>query len=110
MLKPNIAESDPVQVKGMWKADENGHAYTVTTGTGPHNTTTCMVVFGDPKPRRDDLFAALSNALTLKPTADTPGSEWRSEMYQVENLSPSNVVLQIVSSNGDAFTAAIMGN
>ena len=65
---------------------------------------------GDPKPRRDDLFAALSNALTLKPTADTPGSEWRSEMYQVENLSPSNVVLQIVSSNGDAFTAAIMGN
>jgi hypothetical protein len=110
MLKPNVLESDPVQVKGMWRVDENGQAYTVTTGTGPRNSTTCMVFFGDPKPRRDDIVAAVSNALTLKPTADTPGSEWRSEMYQVENLLPNNVILQVVSSNGDVFSAAIMGN
>jgi hypothetical protein len=110
MLKPNILETDPVQVKGMWRVDENGQAYTVTTGTGPHNSTTCMVFFGDPKPRRNDLVVAVSNALTLKPTADTPGSEWRSEMYQVENLSPNNVILQIVSSNGDVYSAAILGN
>lgn len=110
MLMPNVPLNDPVQVKGMWKVADHGRAYTVTIGTGPRNSTTCMVIFADPRPRRDDLFAAVAKTLKLKPRADTPGSEWRSEMYQVQDLLPANAILQIVSSGGNAYSVAIMGN
>jgi len=49
----------------MWRVRQNGQSYTVTTATGPWGSTSCLVMFNDPKPSRDDFIAAVSNAVTL---------------------------------------------
>jgi hypothetical protein len=111
MIHPGGSENDPLKVSGMWRVEEDGHAYIVTTGVGPGDHTACQVEFEHPKPGRDDFFAAVSGALTLNVAGDFPGAGWRTEMYQIENLAPKNAVLLFVSSaDGAVYRGAVMGN
>ena len=67
--------------------------------------------FEHPKPGRDDFFTAVSAALRIKFADDFPGAGWRTEMYQIENLAPNDVVLLFVSSSdGAVYRGAVMGN
>jgi len=111
MLDPAFPENDPLKVVGMWRVNQNGLSYVVTTGTGPNNHTACQVQFDDPKPGRDHFLAAVSDALMLKIVGDFPGPDWHMEMYQIKNLAPNNVVLLFVSSSdGAVYHASVMGN
>lgn len=111
MVVSGGGENDPLKLAGMWRVEEDGHAYIVTTGVGPGDQTACQVEFERPKPDRDDFFAAVSGALTLTIAGDFPGAGWRTEMYQIENLAPKNTVLLFVSSSdGAVYRAAVMGN
>ncbi|MBV8825402.1 MAG: hypothetical protein JO084_13485 [Bradyrhizobiaceae bacterium] len=111
MVDLGRAENDPMKVAGMWRVEEDGHAYTVTTGVGPGDHSACQVEFEHPKPGRDDFFAAVSGSLTLNVAGDFPGGGWRMEMYQIENLAPKNAVLLFVSSSeGAVYRGAVMGN
>jgi len=111
MLDPNVSEKDPLKVTGMWRVSQNGQSYTVTTGVGPRNSTSCLVVFKDPKPSRDGFIAVISHALTLKANINHADSDMRQEMYQIVNLAPKNVVLQVASRpDGSVFEASIIGS
>jgi hypothetical protein len=110
MLDPTVPEPGPLKVVGIWLVSQNGQSYTVSTGTGPHGKTSCEVGFIYPKPQRNDFIAAASNAVTLKSVIDQASSSFRLEMYQIENLSPKNVVLQLASSpDGAVFEASVIG-
>ena len=111
MIHPGAGENDPLKVAGMWRVEQDGHAYIVTTGVGPGDDTACQVEFEHPKPGRDDFFAAVSAALTLNLAGDFPGGGWRTEMYLIGNLAPKNTVLLFVSSSdGAVYRGAVMGN
>lgn len=104
-------ENAPLRVTGMWRVEEDGHAYTVTIGLSPGDNTACQVEFELPKPDRDDFFAAVSAVLTLTCTGDFPRVDYHMEMYQIENLAPKNVTLLFVSSsNGAVYRGAVMTN
>jgi len=110
MLDATGPEPDPLKVEGIWLVNQNGQSYTVSTGIGPHGKTTCEVGFIYPKPHRNDFVAAAANALTLKSTIDRVSASFRLEMYQIENLAPKNVVLQLASSpDGAVFEASVIG-
>jgi hypothetical protein len=110
MLDPTVPEPGPLKVEGIWLVSQNGQSYTVSTGIGPHGKTSCEVGFIFPKPQRNDFIAAASNAVTLKNIIDQASSSFRLEMYQIENLSPKNVVLQLASSpDGAVFEASVIG-
>jgi len=110
MLDPTVPEPGPLKVEGIWLVSQMGQSYTVSTGIGPHGKTSCEVGFIYPKPHRDDFIAAASNAVTLKSIIDQVSSSFRLEMYQIENLSPKNVVLQLASSpDGAVFEASVIG-
>jgi hypothetical protein len=110
MLDPTVPEPGPLKVEGIWLVSQNGQSYTVSTGVGPHGKTTCEVGFIFPKPHRNDFVAAAANAVTLKNIIDQPSSSFRLEMYQIQNLAPKNVVLQLASSpDGAVFEASVIG-
>jgi len=110
MIDPAVPENDPVRVNGMWQVNQNGQSYTVTTGTGPHGKTSCLVMFIDPKPSRDGFIAAISSAVRLKSVIDSGRSSWHHEMYQIEDMAPKNVILQLASSpDGMVYEASIIG-
>src|SRR5262249_61285359 len=66
MLDPAFPENDPIKVVGMWRGNQKGLSYNVTTGTGPKKHTACYGQFNDPQARRDHFFAAVFDALALK--------------------------------------------
>jgi len=110
MLDPTVPEPGPLKVEGIWLVSQNGQSYTVSTGIGPHGKTSCEVGFIYPKPHRDDFIAAAANAVTLKNIIDQASASFRLEMYQIENLAPKNVVLQLASSpDGAVFEASVIG-
>jgi hypothetical protein len=110
MLDLNVPEKGPLKVTGMWRVSQNGQSYTVTTGVGPRNSTSCLVMFNDPKPSRDGFIAAISHSLTLKTNIDRSDQDMRQEMYEIVNLAPKNVVLQVASRpDGSVFEASIIG-
>jgi hypothetical protein len=110
MLDPGVPEKGPLKVEGIWLVSQNGQSYTVSTGIGPRGKTSCEVGFINPKPRRTDFIAVVADALTLKGLIDQSTKEFRLEMYQVVNLAPKNVVLQLASSpDGTVFEASIIG-
>lgn len=109
ILNPAVPETGPLKVNGIWRVSQNGQSYAVTTGTGPRGNTTCQVGFYAPKPTREDFVAAISKAVTLNVEADTKSPDWRSEMYQIENLAPKYVILQFVSNNGAVYEASVIG-
>jgi hypothetical protein len=110
MLDPTIPEPGPLKVEGIWLVSQNGQSYTVSTGIGPHGKTSCEVGFIYPKPHRNDFIAAAANTVTLKNIIDQASSSFRLEMYQIENLAPKNVVLQLASSpDGAVFEASVIG-
>jgi len=110
MLDPTVPEPGPLKVEGIWLVSQNGQSYTVSTGISPQGKTTCEVGFIYPKPRRSDFIAAAANAVTLKNIIDQASSSFRLEMYQIENLAPKNVVLQLASSpDGAVFEASVIG-
>jgi hypothetical protein len=109
MLKADFSDSDPLKVTGMWRANQNDQSYTVTTGVGPRGATACQVMFEDPKPRRGEFFAALSNAMTLRAEIDQASPSVRTEIYQIEDLAPKYVTLVLMSSpDGSVYHAAVM--
>jgi len=109
LLDPSVPENDPLKVTGMWGGNQNGQSYMVTTGVGHDTASACQVMFESPKPRRDDFFAAISKAMTLRAEIDR-ASGWRTEIYQIENLTPGYVSLLFVSdSDGSVYNASIMG-
>jgi hypothetical protein len=111
MIAAPDPENAPLRLTGMWRVDEDGRSYTVTAGLAPGDHTACQVGFEHPKPDRNDFFAAVSGALTLKVAGDFPGANWHMETYQIENLAPKNVTLLFVSSShGAVYHAAVMGN
>jgi hypothetical protein len=103
-------ENAPLRVTGMWRVEEEGHAYVVIIGLSPGDHTSCQVEFEHPKPARDDFFAAVSAALTLTIAGDFPGSDWHLETYQIENLAAKNVTLLFMSSDGAVYRGAVMTN
>jgi len=110
MVDPTVPEPGPLKVEGIWLVSQNGQSYTVSTGIGPQGKTTCEVGFIYPKPHRNDFIAAAANAVTLKNIIDQASSSFRLEMYQIENLAPKNVVLQLASSpDGAVFEASVIG-
>jgi len=110
MLDPEVAEGDPLKVTGMWRVNQNDQSYIVTTGVGPRTSTACQVTFDDPKPRRDDFVAAISNAMKLGAEIDQ-GSGLRTEIYRIEDFAPKYVTLVFMSSpdDGSVYNASVMG-
>jgi len=110
MVDPDVAENDHLKVTGMWRVNQNDQSYIVTTGVGTRTSTACQVTFDDPKPKRDDFFAAMSSALKLRNEIDQ-GSGWRMEIYRIEDFAPKYVTLLFVSStdDGSVYNASVMG-
>jgi hypothetical protein len=109
ILAPDSHDDGPLKVTGMWRANQDGQSYIVSTGFGPGTSTACQVMFDDPKPRRDDFLRAASSVMTLRAEIDQ-GSSWRTEIYQIENLAPKSVTLLFVSSpDGSVYHASVMG-
>lgn len=109
MLDPGVPEKGPLKVNGMWRVSQNDQSYIVATAIGPRSSTSCQVMFNDPKPIRDGFIAAVSHALTLKTNLDQAMPDMRQEMYQIVNLAPKNVVLQIASRpDGSVFEASVI--
>ena len=109
MIDPAVPEKGPLKVDGMWRVSQNGQSYIVVTGTGPRSSTSCQVMFNDPKPSRDGFIAAVTHVLTLKTNLDQAMPDMRQEMYQIVNLAPKNVVLQVASRPTGVFEASIIG-
>jgi hypothetical protein len=110
MLDPNVSESGPLKVTGMWRVGQNSQSYAVTTGVGPRGSTSCLVTFNDPKPDRNGFIGTISHTLSLKTNLDQADADMRKEMYQIVNLTPKNVVLQVASGpDGKVFEASIIG-
>ena len=109
MLDPDFDDGSPLKVTGMWRVNQNGQSYIVSTGIGPGTGTACQVMFDDPKPRRDDFLKAASTVMTLTAEIDQGSTSWRTEIYQVKNLAPKSVTLLFVSSpDGSVYHASVM--
>jgi hypothetical protein len=104
-MLPSVPLKSAVRIVGAWRVSQNGLSYTVVTGVAPHGQTGCQVTFYNPNLKRDDFLAAVSKALTLK-TIDQHLSDWSLELYQIENLAPTQVMLQLASRPGGIMVEA----
>lgn len=109
MIDPSVPQNGPLKLTGMWRVSQDGQSYIVVTAIGPRGSTSCQVTFKDPKPSRDGFMAAISHAVTLKTNFDRADPDMRQEMYQIVNLAPNNVVLQVASRADGVFEASIIG-
>jgi len=110
ILDPHIHEDRPLKVTGMWRVNQNGQSYIVSTGIGPGTSTACQVMFDDLKPRRDDFLKGVSSAMMLRAEIDQGSRSWRTEIYQIEDLAPNFVTMLFVSSpDGSVYHASVMG-